>query len=440
MSQKAGVDQTATLEHPLAIEKPTKIRFYILALILVATVLNYVDRANLGVILPFMGKELAIDKIQMGQIFAAFGLAYAFALVPGGIIADVLGSRIAYAFSLIGWSLATITQGFAQGFGALFGSRLAVGALESPAFPSNARAVTMWFPIKERGLATSVYVAGQYIGTPIFTGLLLWIATTFGWRAVFYATGAAGVVLGIGWYLIYRDPADHRSVNSAELDYIREGGGLVAKKEREKFDWRRAFKILGHRQVLAICLGKFCNNTILVFFTTWFMTYLVEERHMTMIKVGIFQALPFLGATAGILLAGFFSDFFIRRGYSMSAARKAPLIIGTLLGSAIILANFVSSNEAIIAILTVSFFAQGVGSSSWAAISEIAPRQYIGLTSGIASLAANISGVTTPIVIGYVLQATGQFYWALNIMGIICLVGALSYSVLLGRLYRIEID
>jgi len=124
----------------------------------------------------------------------------------------------------------------------------------------------------------------------------------------------------------------------------------------------------------------------------------------------------------------------------MSAARKAPLIIGTLLGSAILLVNFVSSNEAIIAILTVSFFAQGVGSSSWAAISEIAPRQYIGLTSGIASLAANISGITTPIVIGYVLQATGEFYWALNIMGIICLIGALSYSVFLGPLYRIEME
>jgi ACS family D-galactonate transporter-like MFS transporter len=440
MSQQAGVYHTATVEPAAATLKPTRVRYFILALILAATILNSVDRANLGVILPFMGKDLAINKIQMGQIFAAIGLTYAVALVPGGIIADILGPRIAYALSLIGWSLATVTQGFAQGFAALFGSRLAVGALESPAFPSNARAVTLWFPTKERGLATSVYVTGQYIGTPMFAGLLLWIATTFGWRAVFYTTGAAGVLLGAVWYLLYRDPADHGAVNAAELAYIRDGGGLVAKPERERFDWRQAFKILARRQVLAICLGKFCNNTILVFFTTWFMTYLVEERHMTMIKVGIFQALPFLGATAGILLAGFFSDFFIRRGYSMSAARKAPLIIGTFLGSAIILVNFVSSNEAIIAILTVSFFAQGIGSSSWAAISEIAPRQYIGLTSGIASLAANISGITTPILIGYIIQATGEFYWALNIMGAICLVGALSYSVLLGRLSRIELD
>ncbi len=377
----------------------------------------------------------------MGQIFAAFGLAYAFALVPGGIIADLLGSRIAYAFALVSWSLATLTQGLANGFNMLFGSRLAVGALESPAFPSNARAVTMWFPTQERGFATSVYITGQYIGTPIFAGLLLWMANDFGWRSVFFTTGFAGVLLGLFWYALYRDPLDHPAANSAEIDAIRAGGGLVGtKKAREPFEWRQAIRLLTYRQVLGICLGKYCNNTILVFFTTWFMTYLVEARHMTMIKVGIFQALPFLGATAGILLAGFFSDLFIRRGYSMSASRKAPLIIGTLLASSIILVNFVESDAVVIGILTISFFAQGVASSSWAAVSEIAPRKYIGLTSGITSLAANIAGVTTPLIIGYILQATGSFYWALNFMGIVCLMGAFSYSVLLGPLYRIEMD
>jgi ACS family D-galactonate transporter-like MFS transporter len=440
MDQKVTIDHEATHENIPSPEKPTKVRYYILALILSATILNYVDRANLGIISPYLTKDLAIDKVQMGQIFAAFGLAYAFALVPGGILADVLGSRIAYTISLIGWSFATLTQGFAQGFTALFGSRLAVGTLESPAFPSNARAVTMWFPTKERGFATSVYITGQYIGTPLFTGLLLWLAHDFGWRSAFFATGTTGILLGVAWWLIYRDPLDHRSVNAGELQYIRDGGGLVGKKQRDKFDLRKAMKLLSYRPVLAICLGKYCNNTLLVFFTTWFMTYLVEARHMSMIKVGIFQALPFLGATTGILLAGFFSDFFIRRGYSMSVARKAPLIIGTLLGSSIILVNFVTSNEVIIAILTVSFFAQGVGASSWAAVSEIAPRQYIGLTSGITSLAANIAGVTTPIFIGYILHITGEFYWALNIMGITCLIGAFSYSVFLGDLYRIEMD
>jgi ACS family D-galactonate transporter-like MFS transporter len=421
-------------------ERPTRIRYYILVLILLATILNFVNRSSLGIVAPYMSKDIVLDKMQMGQIFAVFSLAYSLALVPGGIVVDIFGPRIVYVVSLIGWSIATMTQGIAHGFGMLFGSRLAIGALEAPAFPANARAVAMWFPTGERGSATSIYVMGQYIGTPLVTGLLLWITTSFGWRAVFYSTGVAGIVLGIIVYLAYRDPLKHPAVNRAEMAHIRDGGGLIGSKERERFNWKKAITLLSQRQIIAVCIGKYCSNTILVFFTTWFMTFLVEERHMPMVKVGIYQALPFLGATVGILTAGFFSDYFIRRGYSMSTARKAPLIIGSLLGTLVILTNFVHSNEVIIGILTLTFFAQGVGASSWAAVAEIAPRQYIGLTSSITSLAANLTGVSTPLLIGYILHVTGQFFWAINIIGILCLVGAFAYSFLLGPLYRIEID
>ena len=417
----------------------SRVRYGVLSMLLFATILNFVDRSALGIVAPYLSKDLGLTKLQMGELFAAFGLTYAIALVPGGILVDILGSRLAYAFSLVAWSGATLTQGLASGYQMLFGSRLAMGALEAPAFPSNARAVTLWFPTRERGFATSVYVMGQYIGTPLFTGLLLWLAVTYGWRSVFFMTGGLGILFGLVWYALYRDPLKHRSVSPAELDYVTEGGQATVQKSNAKFDWRMAFRLLRYRQVLAICLGKFCNNSILVFFTTWFMTYLVEERHMSMIKVGIFQALPFIGATVGILTAGVVSDWFIRRGTSMSAARKAPLIIGTLLGASILAINFVESNEAVIAILTISFFAQGVGSSSWAAVSEIAPCNYIGLTSSITSLAANIAGVTTPLIIGYVIHHTGEFFWALNLMGAVCLVGAFSYSFLLGKLHRIEL-
>lgn len=433
-------EQTLSARNPAYADttKRSRVRYVVLSMLLAATILNYVDRSALGIVAPGLSKGLALDKMQMGELFAAFGLAYSIGLVPGGILTDILGSRVAYALSLVGWSFATLTQGFASGYHMLLGSRLAIGALEAPAFPSNARAVTLWFPARERGFATSVYVMGQYIGTPLFTGLLLWISAAYGWRMVFYVTGGVGILFSLVWYRVYRDPHRHTSVNAAELQYISDGS-TAARKPREKFDWRMALKLLGYRQILAICMGKFCNNTLLVFFTTWFMTYLIEARHMSMIKVGIFQALPFIGATAGILLAGSLSDFFIRRGVSISTARKAPLIIGTLLGASIMLVNFVESNEAVIAILTVAFFAQGVGSMSWAAVSEIAPRQYVGLTSSITSLAANIAGVTTPLMIGYITHHTGHFYWALNLMGAICLLGAFSYSVLLGKLSRIEL-
>ena len=435
-----SIAETAPAAVSPAIERPTRVRYVMLFFILLATIVSYVYRTNLGIAAPFMSKELALDKAQMGQIFAAFGLTYAFALIPGGYIADLFGSRLTYAVALVGWSLATMLQGVASSFNALFGARLAIGALEAPAFPANARAVTMWFPMQERGFATSVYIMGQYIGTPLFAGLLLWLAQTTGWRSVFYATGGAGVLLGLCWYFIYQDPLKSKFVNKAELAHIESGGGLVTNKERIPFDWTAVFRLLKQRQVLAICLGKYCSNTILVFFTTWFLTYLIEERKMTMIKVGFFQALPFLGATAGILIAGYLADFFIRRGVSMSTARKTPLIIGSLLASVIVLVNFVTSDAAVIGILTVAFFAQGIASSSWAAVSEIAPRQYVGLTGGITSLAANLAAISTPMIIGYILQGTGSFYWALNFMAIVCLVGTFSYSFLLGKLHRIEMD
>ena len=186
----------------------------------------------------------------------------------------------------------------------------------------------MWFPIKERGFATSTYITGQYVGTPIFAAMLLWVAQDYGWRSVFYFTGGAGVLLGFAWWFIYQDPLDCKRANKAELDHIASGGGLVTNPAQAKFDWKAVFVLLKQRQVLAICLGKYCSNTVLVFFTTWFLTFLVEERKMTMIKVGFFQILPFLGATTGILLAGLFSDLMIRRGMSMSAARKLLLSSG----------------------------------------------------------------------------------------------------------------
>ena len=172
----------ATMAADQTAERPTRARFFILFFILLATIINYVDRTNLGIVAPAMSQDLGLDKAQMGQIFAAFGLTYAFALVPGGYIADLLGSRLSYAIALVSWSLATMAQGLAHSFNTLFGAELAIGLLESPAFPANARAVTMWFPTKERGLATSVYITGQYVGTPMFTGLLIWLASSFGWR------------------------------------------------------------------------------------------------------------------------------------------------------------------------------------------------------------------------------------------------------------------
>jgi D-galactonate transporter len=423
-----------------SVEKPTRARYFMLSLVLIATVISYVDRMNLSIAAPFMSKDLGIDKVHMGYMFSAFAWTYAFALIPGGYLADRFGSRVAYTGSLALWSLATAAQGLVGGFGSLFGARLAVGAMEAPAFPSNARAVTMWFPARERGLATGIYVMGQYIGTAIFSGLLLWMAVTLGWRTLFFATGATGVVFAIIWYFLYRDPLDSKRANASEIAYIRAGGGEVAKQKKASFSFAAVLLLLRYRQIWAICIGKFASFAALTFFLTWFPTYLIEQRHMHMLKAGFFLVLPYVGASVGILIAGSVSDLLIRRGVSLSFARKAPLVIGSLLGTSIVFANLVTSDTACIAILTTAFFAQGFSSMSWAAVSEVAPVQYIGLTSGVTSLSANLAGIVVPIVIGYIVHVTGSFVYALDFVGMLSVIGALSYSLLLGRLHRIVID
>ncbi|MGS0743282.1 MFS transporter, partial [Glaciimonas sp. GG7] len=348
-------------EIPQAIAQPTTVaatrrRYFMLMLILVATMINYLDRVNIASVAPFMSKELHIDKFQMGMIFSAFAWTYAFALIPAGYVVDRMGSRLCYGVSLIGWSLATAGQALAGGFASLFGVRLLVGLMEAPAFPANSRSVAMWFPLKERGLATSVFVMGQYLGTALFSALLIAIAGLYGWRIVFVISGVAGILFGIGWFFWYRDPLKS-SANQEELDYIREGGALLSNPGNGKFRWSDIGVLLKHRQIWAICIGKFANTTALYFFLTWFPTYLVDERKIHFIKAGFFSVMPYIGAIVGILLAGYFSDLLIRRGYSMSFARKLPLVVGSSLGISIVLVNFASSNAVAIAILTLAFFA-----------------------------------------------------------------------------------
>lgn len=415
----------------------TRVRYFILALILIATIINYVDRVNISIAAPFMSKDLGIDKVQLGFIFSAFSWTYAFALLPGGYLVDLLGSRIMYGVSLVLWSGATVLQGFAGGFSSLFAARLGVGLMEAPAFPANTRAVTMWFPQRERGLATSIFLVGQYAATALFSGLLLWLTVTFGWRAVFYLTGGIGIAFGAAWLALYRDPLQSRRMNAAELAYIEEGGGLARNAAKSPVTMHQVMQLFHYRQIWAVCLGKFASNSALTFFLTWFPTYLIEERKMTMIKAGIFTVLPYLGAVVGILLAGAVSDMLIRRGVSMSFARKLPLVLGSALGMSIILVNITDSNDLAIAILTLTFFAQGVSSTSWAAVSEIAPKELIAVTGGVTSFAANLTGIVTPVVIGLIVQRTGSFFWAINLVAFLSLCGTLSYSLLLGRIHRI---
>jgi MFS transporter, ACS family, D-galactonate transporter len=419
--------------------KPTRRRLGVLALITLATMLNYVDRSVMGVAQPFLVKELTISPEMMGLIFSAFSWTYALAQIPGGLVLDRLGARITYGLSLALWSLATLVHGLMASVAGLFSARLALGLAEAPCYPTNGRILSLWFPQTERARANGVYAVGQYVGLGFLIPVLTWIAANHGWRALFFLFGAIGLLFAVVWHMAYRDPHESRGVNQAELDHIAAGGGLAASGSA-KFSWSAAGQLMRKRQVLGASIGQFCSNSTLVFFLTWFPSYLATERGMEWIKSGFAASLPYIAASVGVLLGGVISDGIIRRTGSATLGRKLPVIAGLLLTSTMVLANFTSSNALVIAIMSVAFFGQGMGNLGWTLISDVAPKSMIGLTGGLFNLCANLAGIVTPIVIGVVVGQTGSFYGALAYIGTLGLIGAAAYAFILGPVVRVTLD
>jgi MFS transporter, ACS family, D-galactonate transporter len=418
----------------------SKARLTVLGLITIGTMLNYLDRAVLGVAAPTMTQELAIDPVFMGIVFSAFSWTYAAAQIPGGAFLDRVGTRLAYFWSVGLWSVFTLLQGLATGLASLLTFRLGLGVAEAPCFPTNSRILSSWFPQHERARATGVYSIGQYFGLAFLSPLLFWVVGTFGWRALFIAAGIAGVLFAVVWLRVYRDPHESTTVNAAELAYIEAGGGLSQPAAHTPFRWRNIARLLRHRQILGASIGQFAGNSTLVFFLTWFPTYLATERQMAWLKVGFYAVLPFIAASVGVLVGGFVSDMIIKRTGSANLGRKLPILSGLLLASTIVLANFVDSDEIVIAILSVAFFGQGMVNLGWTLITDVAPKNFIGLTGGVFNLCANIAGVLTPLVIGFIVAKTGSFFYALAYIAVVAIIGALSYIFIVGDVKRVEMS
>ena len=411
-------------------------RFFVLGLIAVGTMINYLDRTLLSVAAPSMTKELGIDAATMGLVFSAFSWSYALAQLPGGVFLDRFGVRLTYFLSVGFWSVFTVLQGFATGLASLVTFRLGLGAAEAPCFPANSRVLVSWFPQKERARANSVYSVGMYFGIAFMSPLLFWVTANWGWRSLFTIVGFIGLVFAAVWYSLYRDPGQHRTVNQAELDHIAEGGG-GALSERTPFSWKDVGWLLKQRQIVGASIGQFATNSTLVFFLTWFPTYLATERHMSFIKVGFYAVLPFIAASIGVLCGGQISDAIVRRTGSATLGRKLPIVAGLLMSSTIVTAAFVQSNEVVIAVMSVAFFGQGMSNLGWTLISDVAPKKLVGLTGGLFNFCTNLAGIVTPIVIGFVIAATGSFFGGLAYIGVMALIGAVSYTFVVGEVRRL---
>ncbi|WP_409017940.1 MFS transporter [Azospirillum sp. BE72] len=431
--------------------KPTHVRYLIVLMLFILTAVNYADRATLSIAGPAASKQLGLDAVAMGYVFSAFGWAYVLAQLPGGWLLDRFGSKTIYFFSLITWSFFTLMQGFVGFLGAgtailtLFALRFMVGLTEAPSFPANSRIVSAWFPTAERGTASAVFNSAQYFATVIFAPLMAWITATYGWQYVFYVMGVLGIVLGFVWMKVLYSPKDHPLINKAELDHIEQGGGLVdmdnAKKAKAGGGPKLGYlkQLLSNRMLLGIYIGQYAITTLTYFFLTWFPVYLVQGRGMTILKAGLIASVPAIAGFIGGVLGGVISDWLIKKGYSLSVARKTPIVLGMLMSMSMIACNYVDAEWLVVAIMALAFFGKGIGALGWAVVADTSPKEIGGLSGALFNTFGNTAGITTPIVIGYLVAASGSFDGALIFVAANAAVAILSYLFIVGEIKRVEL-
>ncbi|MCW6033335.1 MULTISPECIES: MFS transporter [Pantoea] len=421
--------------------KPTRRRYITLLMIFITVVICYVDRANLAVASAHIQEEFGITKAQMGYVFSAFAWLYTLCQIPGGWFLDRVGSRLTYFIAIFGWSVATLLQGFATGLLSLIGLRAITGIFEAPAFPTNNRLVTSWFPEQERASAVGFYTSGQFVGLAFLTPLLIWIQELLSWHWVFIITGGIGIIWSFIWIKFYQAPSQSKGINKAELEYIREGGAMVdgdapsEKKTRTKLtaaDWKLVF----HRKLCGVYLGQFAVTSTLWFFLTWFPNYLTQEKHIAALTAGFMTTVPFLAAFVGVILSGIVADRLVRSGRSLGFARKTPIICGLLISTCIMGANYTNDPIWIMTLMAIAFFGNGFASITWSLVSSLAPVRLIGLTGGMFNFVGGLGGITVPLVVGYLAQDYG-FAPALVYISAVALIGALSYILLVGDVKRV---
>lgn len=406
----------------------------VLALIFISVVINYMDRTNISVAAAEMSSELSLTKVQMGIIFSAFAWTYSIMQIPGGMLVDAVRVRLLYPFILVAWSLATIVQGLVSSLAAIVGCRMAIGFFEAPSYPANNKIVTQWFAEQERASAIAIYTSGQFIGLAFLMPVLAVIQEAFGWRGLFIVSGLIGIVWALVWYLCYREaePTDKpKSITE-------QGAKAESDTHSSVVSWAYLKFAFSQKKLWGIYIGQFCLGGTLIFFLTWFPTYLSEYRGLSQLNTGLLASIPFLAAFCGVLLSGFVSDWLVRRGVSNEVARKTPIILGLLLSGSVIFANYTESTFWITFFLSLTFFGNGLASINWVFVSLIAPKKIVGLVGGCFNFIGGLSAVTVPVAIGY-LAADGDFRPALILIGCLALIGLCSYLFLVGKVEQLTL-
>jgi ACS family hexuronate transporter-like MFS transporter len=408
-------------------------RWIICALLFFATTINYVDRAVFGVLEPTLRERIGWSATEFGDINAYFNLAYAIGFLFAGWMIDKLGTRIGYTISLVVWSLAAAAHALARSGSEFAAARFALGIGEAGNFPAAIKTVAEWFPQKERAFATGIFNAGSNIGAIIAPAIVPLIALRWGWEWAFIGTGLAGLLWVFFWWPIYRRPQEHPRLSPAELAYIESDPPDPTVKIR----W---LELLPFRQTWAFAIGKFLTDAIWWFYVFWFGKFMNEQFGVDLKTIGPPMITVFLLADVGSIGGGWQSSWLLRRGWSVSAARKTAMLTCALCVVPVVAAPLVQNLWVAVLLIGIAAAAhQGFSANLFTLTSDMFPRYAVGSVVGIGGFAGAMGGYLMNRGAGRLKDLTGNYIGMFAIAASAYLAALLIIHLLVPRLEPVQL-
>ncbi|EHS59869.1 MFS transporter [Paenibacillus sp. Aloe-11] len=415
--------------------KKVGLRWGIILLLLLGAVVNYLDRSNLSIANTTIAAEFGLSSTQMGLLLSAFLWPYALANLPAGWLVDRFGPKKMFSWASGLWSVATIVSAFVNSYSLLYAMRMLLGVSESPFFTSGLKVTERWFAKSERGLPTSIINTGSQIANAIAPPLLTVLMLTMTWRGMFIFVGAIGLIIMLIWLKVYRDPtfAEKQAINQNDMtaDAVPATESDAAQPET-KAKWSSLFK---NSSTWFMIIGNFGIMFTIWVYLTWLPSYLEKEQGFTLKETGWIASIPFVAGIIGVLLGGFISDYFIRKGVAPVTSRKIPIVGGAILAaSSVAPIPYIDSTVVSIVLLSIGYFASQLPSGViWTLAADIAPREQVASLGAIQNFGGFLGAALAPIATGYILDTTGSFNNVFLLGASLLVMGAISYGIFLKK-------
>jgi MFS transporter, ACS family, hexuronate transporter len=414
-------------------ERIGRYRWVICALLFAATVINYVDRQMLGVLKPHLSNELSWSETDYANIVFWFQAAYALSYVLFGRFIDRIGARWGYAVAFVVWQIAHIAHAGARTLGHFILVRVALGIGEAGSFPAGLKAVTEWFPKKERAFATGIFNAGSNVGAIVTPLVVPVITIAWGWRAAFVVTGVVSLIWLAAWLWVYKTPREHKRISAGELAHIESDPA----DPEQKIGW---LKLLPKRETWAFATAKFLTDPIWWMFLFWLPDFFAKTYNLDLKSFGPPLVAVYILADVGSIGGGWLSLRLIRSGKSINVARKTAMLVCALLVTPVVFAQQVQQLWLAVLIIGVAAAAhQGFSANLFNIPGDVFPRRAVASVVGIGGMFGAIGGMLMAKYTGYVLDKLGTYTPMFIIAASAYLIGLLIVHLLSPRLQPIEV-